>query len=728
VITKLGTARDADVEVEEPGGLERVVAEVLFERPPADQSPWLLVVPSGPPSMSRVYESLLTVADGITGTRGSLEEDGTDASPAVFVSGLYDTRDGGAESLLVVRSWTTLALNGSFSTGERVLDLLSGVLWRMAGAEDAELFSSARWACLARPGTTVLVAEGSSSVLEVPAAHEVTEDRASSGGGVVQVIDTSTEAHPDSRGGPSTLHVVRIGTYQVAARRAPSRSRAAARQEAACRAGPAELLAEQRVAWASRWAEADVEVVGNPELTLSVRLALFHLMSSVAGSGEAAVGARGLTGPSYAGHVFWDADVFVLPFMAATHPRAARAMLEYRIRRVPSAIEAASTLGRRGARFPWESAHDGCDVTPKSGVNQHGEIVPIRTGELEEHITADVAWAAWQLASWSGRWRFLEGPGRPLLVETARYWASRARLDDAGVGHIESVTGPDEYHENVNDNAFTNQMAAWNLARAAELVERTGAASELDEAIQWRGLSEALFDGYDPGTGRHEQFAGYDDLQPIFVSELGPVPVAADLLLGHDGVARSQIIKQADVLMAHHMIPDALRPGTLEHDLDFYLLRTAHGSSLSPAVHASVLARQGRLDEALSLLDLTQNIDLDDVTGTTAGGLHLAALGGLWQAFVLGFAGVRVSGPDAEALVLDPHIPTQWRELRLKLRWHGRRICLRCRSDAIHVACATPLKVRLGDREPVVVRPPEAWVEREASRPLSQGRGKEVLR
>jgi trehalose/maltose hydrolase-like predicted phosphorylase len=482
------------------------------------------------------------------------------------------------------------------------------------------------------------------------------------------------------------------------------------------------------VAWASRWAEADVEVVGNPELTSSVRLALFHLMSSVASSGEAAVGARGLTGPSYAGHVFWDADVFVLPFMAATHPRAARAMLEYRIRRVPSAIEAASTLGRRGARFPWESAHDGRDVTPKSGVNQHGEIVPIRTGELEEHITADVAWAAWQLASWSGRWRFLEGPGRPLLVETARYWASRARLDNAGVGHIESVTGPDEYHENVNDNAFTNQMAAWNLARAAELVERTGAAPELDEAIQWRVLSEALFDGYDPGTGRHEQFAGYDDLQPIFVSELGPVPVAADLLLGHDGVARSQIIKQADVLMAHHMIPDALRPGTLERDLDFYLLRTAHGSSLSPAVYASVLAREGRLDEALSFLDLTQNIDLDDVTGTTAGGLHLAALGGLWQAFVLGFAGVRVSSPDAEALVLDPHIPTQWRELRLKLRWHGRRICLRCRSDAIHVACSTPLKVRLGDGEPVVVRPPEAWVEREASRPLSQGRGKEVLR
>ena len=141
-----------------------------------------------------------------------------------------------------------------------------------------------------------------------------------------------------------------------------------------------------------------------------------------------------------------------------------------------------------------------------------------------------------------------------------------------------------------------------------------------------------------------------------------------------------------------------------------------------------MLARQGRLDEALSLLELAQSIDLDDVTGTTAGGLHLATFGGLWQALVLGFAGVRVSGPDAEALVLDPHIPTRWHELHLNLRWHGHRIRLRCRSDAIHVACATPLKVRLGDGEPVVVRPPEAWVERGASRPLSQGRGKGVLR
>ena len=387
-------------------------------------------------------------------------------------------------------------------------------------------------------------------------------------------------------------------------------------------------------------------MTGDPELTRAVRLALFHLMASVADSGEAAVGARGLSGPAYGGHVFWDADVFVLPVMAATHPASARAMLEYRIRRLPAAMELASSLGRSGARFPWESASRGSDVAPRSGIDDHGDVVAIRTGELEEHITADVAWAAWQFAAWTGRWTFLEGPGRPLLIETARYWASRIRLDSTGVGHIDGVIGPDEYHEDVDDNAFTNQMAAWNLERAARVVECRTSAPERDEAQEWRSLSLALTDGYASKAGRHTQFAGYDDLEPLLAADLGPVPIAADLALGHKRVAGSQIIKQADVLMAQHMIPDALRPETLQADLDHYLPRTAHGSSLSPAIHASVLARAGRLEEALPLLRLAQNIDLEDVTGTTAGGLHLAALAGLWQAIVFGFGGVRVTGPD----------------------------------------------------------------------------------
>jgi len=698
------------------------VAEVLSELPTSEPSPWVLIVTDTNPGRHRVHESLLTVADGITGTRGSLEEEGIDSLPGVYVAGVYEHRADGSEALLTVPTWTTLPLRGSLAVGTRILDLRSGVLWRNVDAQDGSVLCSARWACLARPGTTVLVAEGRSTLFE-PVGPESVTDRATFGDQVATVVQTWRQAQPAGVEGPRTLGLVRIGSYVRSDPQTQGSVPTGSQQEATQPTvldAPA-LLAEQKSAWAARWAEADIEVIGDPELTRAVRLALFHLMASVSDAGEAAVGPRGLTGPAYGGHVFWDSDVFVLPVMAATHPASARAILEYRIRRLGTAMDNASSLGRSGARFPWESASRGNDVTPRSGIDEHGHIVAIRTGELEEHITADVAWAAWQLAAWSGRWAFLDGPGRPLLTETARYWASRIRLDSEGVGHIDGVIGPDEYHEDVDDNAFTNLMAAWNLQRAAELVERGSSPTEQVEAQRWRSLAHALADGFNAETGRYVQFAGYDALEPLLVDDIGPIPVLADMVLGHDRVAGSQIIKQADVLMAHHMIPGALRDGTLQRDLDHYLPRTAHGSSLSPAIHAGILARAGRLKEAVGFLQLAQDIDLDDVTGSTAGGLHLADLGGLWQALVFGFAGVCVTGPDDDALVVDPHIPSGWDELRITLHWHGRRVRLRCQNDAVHVACTSSVRVRLGDDAPVLIAPRGAWVERSTTEHRRRG-------
>jgi trehalose/maltose hydrolase-like predicted phosphorylase len=697
-----------------PDGLADEVRGVLSEQPRPDQvergSSWYLVVPDGPPGMLRVYESLLSLSDGVTGTRGSLEEDGADATPGVYVAGVYDRTEGG-ESLLVLRSWATLGQHAGPLGGMRVLDLRRGVLWRDVTADDGTTLRTARWACLGRPGTDVLVAQGNSRVLEVSGEHELVDLRTATGGGVTAILETVRD-HPGCAGEDGLTHLVRISTFATSTRRSPSRKAAATAHGRARQAGAVVLLAEQEAVWARRWSEADVEIVGDHELTQSVRLALFHLMSSVSDRGEAGVGARGLTGPAYSGHVFWDADMFVLPVMAGTHPTAARAMLEYRIRRIPAARRAALACGRAGIRFPWESGHDGDDVTPTSGIDSRGELTAIRTGALEEHITADVAWAAWHLAAWTGSWRLLDGPGRRLLTDTARYWASRVRLDGDGRGHIDHVIGPDEYHENVDDNAFTNQMAAWNMARAADVVERRGSPEEHDEAHHWRALGTAMVDGFDPATGRHEQFSGFDLLEPLLVRDVGPVPVAADLVLGHERVSRSQIIKQADVLMAHHVLPEVGPPGTLAHDMDYYLPRTAHGSSLSPAIHAGLLARLGRLDQAVAFLDIAQRVDLDDLTGTTAGGLHLATLGGLWQALVMGFAGIRVIGPDDDALVMDPHVPEDWGELRLRIRWHGRILQLRCRTDRVHVRSATPVRVRVGSGPAVAVDPPGRWVER----------------
>jgi trehalose/maltose hydrolase-like predicted phosphorylase len=444
-----------------------------------------------------------------------------------------------------------------------------------------------------------------------------------------------------------------------------------------------------------------VVIEGDPDSELAARFALFHLLAAAPDRGEAAVGARGLTGPAYGGHVFWDADVYVLPALAAMRPDAARAMLEYRIRRLPAARAHAREQGHRGARFPWESAHDGSDVTPRHYRGPRGQTIPIRTGQHEEHIVADVAWAACEYAAWTGDTAFLAGTGRDLVVDTARYWASRIRVDSNGNGHLYGLIGPDEYHEVVDDNAFTNIMARWNLRRAAQLVEQSG--GDATEAVEWRRLADGLVDGWDPTTSLYEQFAGYWDLEPLLVTGIAEPPVAADVLLGAQRVRGSQLIKQPDVLMLHHLIPDEVRPGSLATNLAFYDPRTAHGSSLSPAIHASLFARAGRPDRALDLFRVAARLDLDDLTGTTAGGLHLATMGGVWQALAYGFLGLR---PHGNVLDIDPCLPTSWEALSLRLHFGGEPIGVRADHGAVAVSCRRPISVRIAAKDTTVCVPP----------------------
>jgi trehalose/maltose hydrolase-like predicted phosphorylase len=639
------------------GGPERflaVLADQLERRrrgdvPEAANDPdWTLTIEGLDPQFERVHESLLTLADGRLGTRASPMLSSSAAAPGVFVSGAYQGQ--GPETMLTpFPEWARFP--GELPVDpllRRRLDFRSGLLRQdLALAQGA--LSLLQFSSLARPGTAVLRAQGPASLL------------------------------------PGNDHIDRFAVYGCEA------EEETARLAGAEKAGFERLLAEHRAAWATRWQEADVAIEGDQELQRAIRLALFHLMASVADDGEAAVGARGLSGAAYHGHVFWDSDVFVLPFLAATHPAAARAMLEYRIRRLPAAIAAARRLGRRGARFPWESAADGTDVTPASARNQTGRLVRIRTGELEEHIVADVAWAAACYIDWTGDEAFAAGPGYQLLVETARYWASRIRLDREGRGHIYGVIGPDEYHEPVDDNAYTNVMARWNLRRAAALDVPE------DERTSWAELADALVDGYDPDTGIYEQFAGFFRLEPLRIADVAPRrPISADLLLGPERVHGAQVVKQADVLMLHHLVPDAVAEGSLAPNLAFYEPRTAHGSSLSPAIHASLFARAGRLSEALAALRLAARIDLDDLTGTSAGGVHLATMGGVWQAVAFGLAGAH---PREDALELDPRLPESWQALKLRLSFRGSPVGVRIERDRVTVDANPTAHIKIDGKE-----------------------------
>jgi trehalose/maltose hydrolase-like predicted phosphorylase len=679
---------------------------------------WTVAV-DGDQRLERVAETLFTLADGRFGTRGAREEDGQESTPLTLAAGVYD--GAAVPALLPGPVWTGLQVASAEHGDRRRLDLHAGVLHREWTAGGASL-RSLRFVSLARPGVVGLRAEGPAGALRAgppllpPGRQAELDDRGSPGFSQGRIGDAAW-ARTLARGGggitvaagqresdgPSRV-VERLAVYLADPGHAPTPEAAVAALRAAEAVGFDRLLVEHRAAWAARWADAEVAIQGDPGAELAVRFALFHLLGSVADGDEAAVGARGLSGPVYLGHVFWDADVFVLPAMAAVRPAAARAMLEYRIRRLPAARALAAATGRAGARFPWESAADGTEVTPSTVRDSQGRIMPIHTGDLEEHIVADVAWAACRYADWTGDAAFLHGPGRDLLVETARYWAARLRLDQAGRAHIDGVIGPDEYHVNVDDNAFTNVMARWNLRRAAALVERDGGRLA-EEAREWRRLADALVDGYDPTSGRYEQFAGFNDLEPLLIGELARPPIAADLLLGRERVGGAQVVKQADVLMLHLLVPEETAPGSLAPNLAWYGPRTAHGSSLSPAVHAALLARAGEPDRALELFRLASRLDLDDLTGTTAGGLHTATFGGVWQALAHGFLGLRPSG---RALGVDPRLPAAWDTVALRLRFHGRRVQVRAGHDRLHLTVDGPVPVEVPGLPARTVAPPGA--------------------
>jgi len=664
---------------------------------------WTLTIEGVERESERAREALLTLSDGCLGTRGSILSPRRGAAPAVLMAGVYRGHAGLSE-LQSAPMWNRLAPLASGRPFSRVLDLHAGLLRQEVPGE----LEALQFCSLADPGLAVLrvlapreTLEASPPLVLSPHAHAECERD----GAVIRIAvanGTLEAAAVQSVAGQNDGHAAleRVAAYVTTADENSSEP-ALTRVHRARAVGRERVLSDHRRVWAQRWADADVRIEGDPELQLAVRLALFHLMACAGKDGEAAVGARGLSGRGYRGHVFWDTDVFVLPFLAATHPAAARAILEYRVRRLPAARAAARAAGRAGARFAWESAASGEDVTPHYVRDGAGRRVAIHTGQREEHIVADIAWAAGCYIDWTGDRVFREGPGKQLLVETARYWASRVERDSDGRAHIRGVIGPDEYHELVDDNAYTNVMARWNLRRA--FMETTGADLDDTERAAWLTLAAALVDGYQAGIGIYEQFAGFLALEPLVIAEIAPRrPIAADVLLSPQRVDRAQIVKQADVLMLHHLVPDEVAEGSLAPNLAFYEPRTAHGSTLSLGVHASLFARAGRLEEARAALKETARIDLDDLSGSTAGGVHLAAMGSVWQALVRGFAGVR---PRGDVLELDPRLAADWKQMELRLRFRAAKLHVRVSANAVDVSSDRPTLLSIAGATPMTVGP-----------------------
>lgn len=477
----------------------------------------------------------------------------------------------------------------------------------------------------------------------------------------------------------------------------PPATSATERLAQAAKLGVPTLLAQSAQAWAERWASADVTISGAEERQRQARFAIYHLIGCANPEDEyASPGARSLTGERYKGHVFWDTEIFVFPFFVYTHPPTARALLMYRYHTLAAARDKARQQGYRGALYAWESTDTGVDVTPPFVYNSAGERLEILTGLQEHHISADIAYATWQYWQATEDEPFFVQAGAEMLLELARFWASRAQRGDDGRYHIHTVIGPDEFHEHVDDNAYTNRMAQWVLHRGIETIawlrahhpERwqvLAAQIELDEhePDSWQEVADGLVDNFDPQTNLFEQHRGYYQLEAADLQSFEPRTKAMDVILGWSQLSKTQIIKQADVVMLLFLLGDRYPREVHAANFHFYEPRTSHDSSLSASFHALAAARLGELELAERYFNKATEIDLNFGQGVTAaGGVHIATLGGMWQALVFGFGGMFVeqNGPRFE-----PHVPQAWQPLRFGVQWRGSQLRITAHDTSAEV-------------------------------------------
>jgi alpha,alpha-trehalose phosphorylase len=433
---------------------------------------------------------------------------------------------------------------------------------------------------------------------------------------------------------------------------------------AAQQAGWDVMLAQQRAFLDDFWDRADVEVDGDLEVQQAVRFALFHVLQAGARAENRAIPAKGLTGPGYGGHAFWDTETFVLPMLNFTAPEAVASTLRWRHSTLPLAIDRAAQLGLRGAAFPWRTiAGQECSGYWPAGIAAF-------------HVNADIAVAAVRYVDATGDEEFARGPGMDLLAHTARLWRSLGHHDDQGNFHIDGVTGPDEYSALADDNIYTNLMAAQNLRAAADAAKRyPERARELGvsdgESASWRDAAETMSVPFDEALGVHPQAAGFTRHQGWDFAGTSAAQYPLMLHFPYFDLYRKQVVKQADLVLAMHLCGGAFTAEQKARNFEYYEPLTVRDSSLSACTQATIAAEVGHLDLAFDYLGEAALMDLHDLEHNTRDGVHIASLAGTWVALVSGFGGFR----DADGTFsFAPRLPGGLTRLAFTLLIRGRRL------------------------------------------------------
>ena len=425
------------------------------------------------------------------------------------------------------------------------------------------------------------------------------------------------------------------------------------------------LVADQRAYLDAFWKHAHIEIEGDAELQHAARFALFHVLQSTARGEGRAIPAKGLTGPGYDGHTFWDTETFVLPVLTYTAPVAVRDVLRWRHRTLPKARERAAQLGLKGAAFPWRTIHG----------EECSGYWPAGTAAF--HINADLADAVVRYVSATGDADFEIDCGLELLVETARLWRSLGHHDEHGAFRIDGITGPDEYSAIADNNVYTNLMAKRNLLAAADVGERrsdlaSAMGVDAEEIASWRDAASVMLVPYDQERGLHQQDEGYTQHQRWDFATTLPEHYPLLLNFPYFDLYRKQVVKQADLVLALHICGDEFTPEQKRRDFEYYEALTVRDSSLSAATQAIIAAEVGHLELAYDYFGEAALMDLQDLEHNVKDGVHMASLAGAWMVAVAGFGGMRDHG--ANGLSFAPRLPARLTKLRFRVSYRSRLI------------------------------------------------------
>jgi alpha,alpha-trehalose phosphorylase len=471
----------------------------------------------------------------------------------------------------------------------------------------------------------------------------------------------STTLEPGQR-----LRLIKVVAYGWSGSRSlPAvRDQADAALAGAMQTGWEGLLAEQRSYLDRFWACADVELDGDSAIQQAVRFGLFHILQAGARAEGRAIAAKGLTGPGYDGHAFWDTETFVLPVLTYTAPDAAIHALRWRHSTLPLAIERARQLRLNGAAFPWRTIRG----------EECSGYWPAGTAAF--HVNADIACAARRYVRATDDSAFEQTVGLDLLVQTARLWRSLGHQDSEGRFRIDGVTGPDEYSAVADNNVYTNLMAQENLFAAADAAARhRDRATELgvddEEMNGWREAAASMVIPYDQTLGVHPQADGFTGHEVWDFANTTAEQYPLLLHFPYFDLYRKQVVKQADLVLAMQLRPDAFTQEQKARNFAYYERLTVRDSSLSACVQAVIAAEVGHLDLAEDYLAEAALMDLDDLEHNTTNGLHLASLGGIWIALVAGYGGMRHT--DA-ALSFTPRLPPTMTRLAFGVMLGGRTL------------------------------------------------------